>query len=77
MSKRKHRFVVGYPGDRQVTYGKDVHKLPSWIEPMTMFDAKRRLKKLYPYSRNDAIIFEIVPTKIRFTAKDREKIRKS
>jgi hypothetical protein len=52
MAERKHNYVVGYPGDRQVAYGwrhfakGAMMRLDDWCEPMTLLQAKRYVKKL-------------------------------
>lgn len=59
--QRKHRFLVGYRGDHQVVYGKRcVHQLDAsgveYTEPMTRFQAERKLKKM---PCKGAVIYEI------------------
>lgn len=44
--RKKKLYVVGYDGDIQCVYGKDVGAVSQWAQPMTAFDAKRKLKDL-------------------------------
>ena len=59
--KRQHRFVVGFTGDRQVVYGKNDKTICRWAEPMTISQARRRVKELLVAKRLKRVIYEIVP----------------
>lgn len=68
MSKTKRKkklYVVGYDGDGQCLYGKDIignlDKTPDYIDPMTEFQAKNYLKKM---PNNEAVIYKLVPVKL-------------
>lgn len=71
MSKRKHRFVVGYQGDRECVYGADHFKstaphgnyeLGRHVDLMTEWQAARALREM---PCDGAVIYELVPVKER------------
>jgi len=60
--KRPHRFVVGYPGERECIYGKWITLVPGegrWAEPMTRLQAQRYRKHFD--EPNKVVVFELVP----------------
>ena len=60
--RKKKIFVVGYDGDHQCVYGKDkldgYTKVADYCQPMTAFDAKRKLKDLIS---PEGVIYRLVP----------------
>lgn len=69
-AKNKYKYVVGYPGDNQCVYGKEIIEIKPnadikrWATPMTLYQAKRALKRLRSF--DEGLIFELVavnPTK--------------
>lgn len=63
MKERKHNYLVGFVGENQVAYGKDQRDTSSWVELMTLHQAKGRLKKLHPTSRQKVTIYKLVPVR--------------
>ena len=61
--KRKHRFLVGFVGDGQVVYDMrdNTTKGKRWVEPLTLLQAKRALKKLNKARGDKYAIYEVVP----------------
>lgn len=43
---RKHNYVVGYEGDGQCVYGVDDGNCQQWINPVTLYQAKKMSKKI-------------------------------
>jgi hypothetical protein len=67
MKERKHNYVVGFVGEKQVVYGKDrkteLHLNPGsfqWAEPMTLLQARRALKSLVG-SGSKVAIYKLIP----------------
>ena len=56
IKERKHKYLVGYPTEGNVVYGKDKQKEGQCVEPMTLFRAKK-YQKIMPCK--GAVIFEI------------------
>ncbi len=59
--KREHRFVVGYPYEGNVIYGKSTKnengiERIEFVKPMTISQAKRYLKEM---PEKSAAIFEV------------------
>ena len=65
IKRKKKVYVVGYDGDRQRIYGKDVvinlDRTTSYLDPMTEFQAKNYLKTM---PDKGAVIYKLVPIKI-------------
>lgn len=64
MKRSKHEYLVGYEGDNQCRYGKDSTRSDSnWVDPMTLWQAKRYVKRL---DQNDKPrIFRLVPVRAK------------
>lgn len=61
---RKHNYVVGFVGERQCIYGKIDNDSRSWIDPLTLFQAKGRVKHLYRTRGLKRAIYEIKLLKV-------------
>lgn len=61
--KTKHKYLVGFIGDKQVVYGKDQYSdtyksdIAAYTKPMTLLQAKRQLKSL----SGEKTIYELRP----------------
>lgn len=70
--KTKHKYLIGFIGDKQCVYGKDVFcktydaSVASFTQPMTLFQAERQLKQL----NGQKTIYELKP--IRTKARTRK-----
>lgn len=66
--KAKHKYVVGFVGENQCVYGKDRYsetyecEVASFTHPLTLWQAKRQLKKL---SSGKKTIYELKPIKTK------------
>lgn len=60
MKKSKHEYVVGFRGDHQAVYGKDYEGKSMFADKLTLFQAKRKAKDLFP-SRVPRVIYKLVP----------------
>lgn len=57
---RKHNYVVGFEGETQCVYGKDSAGKASYTYPLTIFQAKSRVKKLFKLTRVKRCIYKLV-----------------
>ena len=58
---RKHNYAVGFAGNQQVVYGKDEESKASWIEPLTLKQAQKRVKVLSQARYAKRTIYKLVP----------------
>lgn len=56
--KTKHKYLVGFMGDKNCVYGKDVDSLASYTQPLTLLQARRQLAQL---SDGEKTIYELKP----------------
>lgn len=62
--RKKKIYVVGYDDDIECVYGKDKRdsedrvNLSQFCDPMTVYDAKRKLKEMID---TGAVIYKLVP----------------
>ena len=56
--KTKHKYLVGFIGDKQCVYGLDVNGTASYVGPMTLLQAKKQLASLGDGSKT---IYELKP----------------
>lgn len=69
MRHRKHNYVIGFGGEDQCIYGKDVkdkrfvNKVADFIQPMTKDEAEFQVKKLDPAKPIKRYVFKLVPVK--------------
>ena len=58
--RKKKKYLVGYDNENQTVYGKIGRHLKdvSYTDPMTISDAKKKLKHL---RSGGAVIYELVP----------------
>ncbi len=43
---RKHNYLIGFAGEKQVVYGKDEDLVSQWVHPMTPVQAKKAMQGL-------------------------------
>jgi hypothetical protein len=65
--KTKHKYLVGFTGDNQCVYGKDVFDekcgyISQYCSPMTIHQVTQLLKKFHKPER--VAIYQLVPIKI-------------
>jgi len=60
--RKLKRYVVGFDQDRQCIYGKDRHGKVEYADPMTLSQAKRKLRELN--GRPAKAIYKLVPVKV-------------
>ena len=61
--RKKKKYVVGFNDDQQCVYGKNkAGEDCMWVDPMTIFDAKREMKKLK--GKPTPVIYKLVPVKV-------------
>lgn len=58
MPKRRDRFVVGFPGEGNSIYGRDVAAAASFIEPMERLEAQRMITD--GMESEGAVLYELV-----------------
>lgn len=72
--KRKHNYVVGYPGEGSCIYGKvDGRRIRedfTIANPMTLHQAASMLNDLHDYPK---VIFKLVPVETMTKTKKRQK----
>lgn len=56
---RKHNYVVGFLGDRQCVYGKFDKDERSWVDLLTLSQAKKRINDLSSSPRSKRAIYEL------------------
>lgn len=63
---RKHNYVIGYEGEGQCIYGKDENKLSMFCDPMTLFQAKQSVKKIFCFNNSHlrkTFVYKLVKVK--------------
>lgn len=55
---RKHNYLVGYVGENQIAYGKNME----FVELLTAHQARSHLKQLF--SDHPKTIYKLVPVKL-------------
>lgn len=65
MARKLKRFVVGFDNDKQTIYGKDYStggvSEVRWADPMTLLQARRKLKELT--GKVPKTIYKLVPVR--------------
>lgn len=70
---RKHKYLVGYRGEKQVAYDMMTEKfIRHYVEPLTLYQARRAVKHLAS-DDVDRIVYELVPAEITSTRKPKKK----
>jgi hypothetical protein len=52
---RKHNYVIGYRGNNQVAYGKNIAGKDTYVELLTLFQAKRMSKNTFTIRGNNKV----------------------
>lgn len=63
---RKHNFLIGYEGENQCAYGKEVARKLTYAEPMTLWQAKKLAKKTFCINNNrkvKTVVYKLVRVK--------------
>lgn len=69
---RKHNYVVGFKGEGEVAYGKNMkmgdHSIRQWADPLTILQDKRMKKSIvdsnnYVRHRHKVCIYKLVEVK--------------
>ena len=64
---RKHNYVVGYEGEGQCVYGKEVEVKYNWIDLLTLWQAQKLAKKIVSQNGkkiNKSVIYKLVEVKM-------------
>lgn len=65
-------YLVGYAGDDQCVYGNAKGVIYEFLDKMTMYQAKRHLRKLLSVE-SDRVIYKLVPVVVVKGRKERAK----
>lgn len=63
---RKHNYLIGYEGEGQCIYGKNVNNLSRFCELMTLFQAKQMAKKTYSHNnrcKSKTVVYKLIKVK--------------
>ena len=58
--RKTHRYMIGFDQDRSTIYGKDEGGKAMYADPMTLKEARRKLKDL---EGTDKTVYKLVPVK--------------
>jgi hypothetical protein len=61
--RKKKEYVVGFDEDHQEVYGEVTSRIPAWIYPLTLEQAKKRVSGLSPPTR-EGVIYKLVRVRI-------------